>query len=487
MKLLLIVPNPKKVPVHISGVEVVGARKYLTEPVFAKMAGVRVFNLCSSFRYKSIGYYVSLIAEARGHKPVPNITTIRDLQTPAMLKMANGELRELLQKSLRHIKQDRFTLSIYFGRNLAKQYDALCRELFSWFHAPLLRAELALDKHGQWMVQGIRNIGLADVPEQHYQFLTDRAEHYFSQHGYRHRKKQAYRFSLAILHNPSEDNAPSNPGALKRFIKAGEKNNIEVKLITRDDFSRISEFDALFIRETTNVNDHTFRFARYAEANQLVVIDDPQSIIRCANKVYLAELLSHCKIRTPQTMIVHRDNIDLIPFELGLPCVLKQPDSAFSVGVIKVTTEEELRSACSRMLEKSDLIIAQAFLPTSFDWRIGILDNQPLFACRYYMADDHWQIIRYEKDGGHQEGGFDTIRVQDAPPEAVRLALKASRHIGDSLYGVDIKQVDGRFYVVEVNDNPNLDEGIEDAVLGENLYETVTRSFIARIERKKAL
>ena len=487
MKIFLIVPNPKKFPVKINGVEIIAARRYLTEPVFAKMTGVRVFNLCSSFRYQTLGYYVSLIAEARGHKPVPNITTIRDLQTPAMLRMANAELQELLQKSLKQIKQDKFTLSIYFGRNLAKHYDGLCRELFNRYHALFMRAELGRTKDGLWTIQNIRNIGVSDIADNHFDFISKRAETYFHQHGYRSRKPQTYRYSLAILYSPTEKNSPSDADALKKFIKAGERNAIEVKLITKDDFSRIPEFDGLFIRETTNVNNHTFRFARYAEANQLVVIDDPQSIIRCANKVYLAEMLSHRKLKTPKTVIVHRDNSDLISHQLGFPCVLKQPDSAFSVGVVKVSNEEELQQACSRMLEKSELIIAQEYLPTSFDWRIGVLDRKPLFACKYYMAEDHWQIIRHETDGSKDEGLFETIALEQAPAEVLKLATKACHSIGDGLYGVDIKQVGNTFYVIEVNDNPNLDEGVEDTILKDELYNIIIRSFISRIEKKKSL
>ena len=148
-----------------------------------------------------------------------------------------------------------------------------------------MRADLSKNKDGLWTIQNIRNIGVSEIPEGHFDFVSKRAETYFHQHGYRSRKIQSYRYSMAILHNPKDHNSPSNMDALKKFIKAGERNGLEVKLITKDDFSRLPEFDALFIRETTNVNNHTFRFARFAEANQLVVIDDPQSIIRCANIV----------------------------------------------------------------------------------------------------------------------------------------------------------------------------------------------------------
>ena len=65
-------------------------------------------------------------------------------------------------------------------------------------------------------------------------------------------------------------------------------------------------------------------------------------------------------IATPSTMVVHKGNVDRIVRELGLPCVLKQPDSSFSAGVRKVTTTQELNEQVEAMLEKSDLVIAQA-------------------------------------------------------------------------------------------------------------------------------
>lgn len=63
-------------------------------------------------------------------------------------------------------------------------------------------------------------------------------------------------------------------------------------------------------------------------------------------------------------------------------------------------------------------------------------------------------------------------------------AVQTARLIGDGLYGVDLKQAGNRVLVTEVNDNPNLDAGIEDAVLGDELYLRVLQAFIQRLERK---
>jgi glutathione synthase/RimK-type ligase-like ATP-grasp enzyme len=50
---------------------------------------------------------------------------------------------------------------------------------------------------------------------------------------------------------------------------------------------------------------------------------------------------------------------------------------------------------------------------------------------------------------------------------------------------VDIKQWEKSFYVVEINDNPSIDAGIEDAVLKEELYLRIMRIILRRIEQHK--
>jgi glutathione synthase/RimK-type ligase-like ATP-grasp enzyme len=183
---------------------------------------------------------------------------------------------------------------------------------------------------------------------------------------------------------------------------------------------------------------------------------------------------------------VHKDNVDQVAPTLGFPCILKQPDSAFSAGVCKVENVEELATMSEKMLGHSELIIAQAWLPTTFDWRVGVLGGEALFVCKYFMVKRHWQIIQRDGSGKADYGRFETIPVELAPRALVRVAEKASKLMGDGLYGADIKEANGKFYVIEINDNPNIDAGVEDATLKDKLYTVIMRSFLERIERKKA-
>jgi hypothetical protein len=79
MRKIVVVNNPEDWEYNTSEeVEVVLAKTYLTDTSFTEIKNARVFNLCRSYKYQSTGYYVSLLAEARGHKAIPNVTTIQD-------------------------------------------------------------------------------------------------------------------------------------------------------------------------------------------------------------------------------------------------------------------------------------------------------------------------------------------------------------------------------------------------------------------------
>jgi glutathione synthase/RimK-type ligase-like ATP-grasp enzyme len=292
-------------------------------------------------------------------------------------------------------------------------------------------------------------------------------------------------YHLAILHDPDNPEPPSNAAAMQKFMQAADALGLQAELITHADFDRLPQFDALFIRDTTYLNHYTYLFSSRAAAAGLAVIDDPDSILKCNNKALQAELFMRHGIPAPRTLVVHRRNVRKIASVIGLPCVLKLPDSSFSRGVTKAETERELLAQTRTLLEKSRLIVAQEYLPTAFDWRIGILDRKPLFVCQYLMVDGYWQIIRHEADGSLSEGCTIVLPLEQAPPQVVRIALDAANLVGDGLYGVDIKQVGERYYVIEINDNPNVDAGNEDGILGDELYRRIMASLLRRIQERK--
>jgi glutathione synthase/RimK-type ligase-like ATP-grasp enzyme len=484
MSAIVVIENKESWPLALPGVEVVSARSYLSDPTFMRPRGTTVFNLCRTYGYQTLGYYVSLLAVARGHRPLPSITTLQDLKLPPVVRGVSEDMEALFASSLRHLRGDRFELSIYFGRNIARRYDRLSVALFNQFPAPFLRAFFVRD--GEWQLERVRPIATNEIPESHRAFVIDRATKYLARPRRRARAK-VYRYELAILLNPDEAEPPSDERAIRRFIRAAHELGLDTTVIHPDEYGRIAEFDALFIRETTAVDHHTFRFARRATAEGLVVIDDPESIVRCCNKVFLAEAFARHGIARPRTLVVDSDDAKTVSGQIGLPCVLKQPDSSFSRGVYKAETELELRQGLERVLSDSELAIVQEFVRSDFDWRIGVLNGQPLYACKYHMVRGHWQIARTGTNGRRSYGRVENIALEEVPLPALDLALRSCKLVGDGLYGVDLKQIGNRFLVMEVNDNPSIESGDEDALAGDDLYRRIMRVFVERLDSRRGV
>ena len=212
------------------------------------------------------------------------------------------------------------------------------------------------------------------------------------------------------------------------------------------------------------------------------VVDDPESIVKCGNKVYMHELMNRHHIVTPRTLTVHRGNVDEIIPALGLPCVVKLPDSGFGLDVVKIESEQGLRKEAERFFKVSELFVAQEWLPSEYDWRVGVFDRRPLFVAKYFMAPGHWKVNKVvEGQQNLVEGKTEAMTIGEAPEQVISTALRAANLIGRGLYGVDIKQVEDRVYLIEVNINPNIDAGNEDQVLGQALYREVLGVFARRI------
>src|SRR5580658_4610072 len=97
-------------------------------------------------------------------------------------------------------------------------------------------------------------------------------------------------YRLAILYDKTAKFTPSNPEAIEKFTKAANLWNFKVEIINTADFYRLHEFDALFVRETTALNNDTYCFVKAAENLGIAVIDDSESMKICCNKSKQARL-----------------------------------------------------------------------------------------------------------------------------------------------------------------------------------------------------
>src|SRR5256714_13814311 len=242
----VIVADQKQNWFEIPDATVVTARRYLSEPESGNQGAVRVLNLCRTGRYQGRGYYVSLVAEARGQRPVPDVKTIEDLRSEAYVRALQAEIQPLVQQTLHHDESARFQLDVYFGKH--PSHHALAEQLFARVRAPLLRVLFA-HAEGSWRLDALQAMGLADIPLQDRAFLLEAVKSFMAESSAAKRQTtKRGRPRLAILWNPNEPHKPSNEEALQRFVKAAPLVGLETELIGPGALERLPEFDALFNR-----------------------------------------------------------------------------------------------------------------------------------------------------------------------------------------------------------------------------------------------
>ena len=477
-----------------------------------------VINLCRSYAYLSKGYYVSLLADARGQRAYPTLEMIEQATNPFAyfialrdagldtidfkLLRSRGRLlpkviipEEGRPTVLEHKEREEGEAPRYraadlhyvealavLGRCRDRRFQRAVRTVFSVYAFPLLRVRFYHEEDG-WKVGQIFPASPGQLEPEDKALLADRIDARDLRRG-EAAKQKAKPVRIACLFDPADNFAPSAEETLEKFERAALKRGALFDPIGPGDLRRLPEFDALFIRSLTGIDAPSYTFAQRAASLGMPVIDDPESISRCSNKVYLHELFQREDIPTPRTLIVSRRTPIEQCLELGPPMIVKLPQGSFSQAVKKADDRKELEKILAEMFKKSPLLIVQEFTPTPFDWRIGVLDGRILFCCKYHQARDHWQIAQRSASGSTRYGKVEAMPNDEVPAAVRRVALRGARLIGDGLYGVDLKEVDGRALMIEINDNPNIDTGYEDAVVKDKLYDAIIASFLRRVRRE---
>ena len=251
--------------------------------------------------------------------------------------------------------------------------------------------------------------------------------------------------------------------ALIRLREQAEAMGHGVYFIFPVEVRKVARVDGLFIRSRTDPLHISYVAAKIAEFHGIPVIDDPVSIQVCSDKVNMYLHLMEKQVRIPETRFLSKGDItrsgaDDVFSTLGRPVILKEPSTSFSLRVEKVETVDQFLKVAKRFIKLSDWIVAQQYLSSSYDWRIGVLDGELLYAAQYIIPSETFKI--QDTVNGHLVYcAVRSVPAPEVPRLVIETGLAAARAIGQGLYGVDIKECDGVPYVIEVNDNPSLEGG----------------------------
>jgi glutathione synthase/RimK-type ligase-like ATP-grasp enzyme len=253
--------------------------------------------------------------------------------------------------------------------------------------------------------------------------------------------------------------------ALTNFRLAAFELGHELDFVFKNELKYLAQYDAVLIRALTDPLNTSYVVARMAEMMGKRVLDTSESIRVCCDKVNMYRRLQRAHVPMPETRFLDLGQVEprvaqALFDELGTPLVLKAPNSSFSAYVDKATTPEEFVRIGRRFLRRADRIVVQQYLPSAFDWRVITLHGRVLAVVEYRFATDAWKVMQRGAEG--ERAVTRAVPREAAPPELLRVALAASAAVDDSLHGVDLKEIDGQFVVIEVNDNPTIAATEED-------------------------
>ncbi len=254
--------------------------------------------------------------------------------------------------------------------------------------------------------------------------------------------------------------------ALIRCRDVAESRGHDADFLFPVDIGKIPKMDALFIRARTDPMNVTYVAARMASFHNIPVIDDPESIQVCSDKINMYSHLIRHQVSLPRTVFLKKEDLTVESVtrlfdEMGTPLILKEPSTSFSLRVEKVNDIAEFFRVAHRFIRLSDWIVVQEYIESRYDWRVGVLDGKLLYVCKYTIPSVTFKI-QASVNGHIVYCGVESVPEREVPQEVIDLGIQAAKAIGHGLYGVDIKNTNGDACVIEVNDNPSIESGEDD-------------------------
>ena len=180
-------------------------------------------------------------------------------------------------------------------------------------------------------------------------------------------------YSLTEKPSPTPNNQCPDP-----LPGRGRKLGHDAEFLFPVDINKIPKVDALFIRARTDPMNVTYVAARMAGFHGIPVIHDPNPIQICGDKIYMYSHLLKKNVSLPKTVFLSKNDLSVervtqLFDTLGIPLIIKEPSTSFSLRVEKVMDIAGFFRVAWRFIKMSDWIVVQQFVESRYDWRVGVL------------------------------------------------------------------------------------------------------------------
>ncbi|MFB6100116.1 MAG: RimK family alpha-L-glutamate ligase [Candidatus Nanohalobium sp.] len=222
----------------------------------------------------------------------------------------------------------------------------------------------------------------------------------------------------------------------------------------------LTEFDAAYVR--TNDQDRLFseHLVEVLNESGVVTQSDDESFSYSNNKFYSMKILAENHVNVPDSFytISPETAVDAAE-DLGYPIIMKTIGGAGGQGVMRASSENELKPVMDTMKAfKQDICLQEYKEHGGTDNRVIVIGDE-VYAYQRSSSGDEWRSNVSE--GGERK----EVEITEEMEEAAKRAVKAS---GFDICGVDVIETEEDVYVLELNSAFGLYKAINETV-GENI------------------
>ncbi len=232
----------------------------------------------------------------------------------------------------------------------------------------------------------------------------------------------------------------------------------ENKVIYKD--TDLTEFDAVYIR--TGDKDKLFSEHLTEVLNEAGAVTQAENDTYAyeSNKFYSMKVLAENGVKVPDSVYTLSPDAAVEAAEkLGYPIIMKTIGGGGGQGVMRATSENELKPVMDTMKAfEQDICLQEYKEHDGTDNRIIVIGDQ-LVGYQRSSAGDEWR--------SNISGGGDR-RKAEITEEIEESATRSAKALGFDICGCDIIDIEDGVYVLEVNGAFGLNEGIND-VVGEDI------------------
>ena len=218
----------------------------------------------------------------------------------------------------------------------------------------------------------------------------------------------------------------------------GENKNITLK----------TDNTICLVRGGALVDNAGMGLVKVLQESGMFTVNHLEAMKFCQNKMSTALALEQNQITSPRTAFVNNEDSIAIALEkIGgqFPVIVKTITGAEGIGVMKIESEESLKSVLQTLWKQEAEVIIQEYIEIKYDVRTLVLDGKIIASVKRIKGG---KDFRTNKALGNDTEPYKLNK------EEMDLVIKAYKMSGCYFAGVDHITNKGTHYILEVNGSP---------------------------------